>query len=248
MNKENGIIWDNLTFKTINYCKNFDLVNDNENIITEHAGTISEIRIVEHKPPIIAGEFGLSVWNIELGKKFNVNFNKLIEEHKFELMYSELMKIIQNKNIDIEKFDKLILVNNLMLHPNYRKHGVTEEFVEYLHRVFYAKNDAIIALVMPFQNNPVDADFYFNQQTVEIRHSLQKTHEFETIPAHIYYSLNEFQKKTDKELNEYKLFSVATKCGFNRLDNSYLFIYSPEKIFQRMLKKREKIKKVNVTV
>jgi hypothetical protein len=239
MNKENWNIWNNITFKSTHYNKNYDLVNDNDNIITEYCGTISEIKIKDYKPPIIIGEYNISVWNIELGKTFNVNFNKLIKEHHIEDIYCELMKIIENKNIDINKFNKIILITTLVIHPDYRKHEITEEFIEYIYRNLYDENNIIIAFVKPFQDNIIDKDFYFNQKVVEIHQSIQNYDKIEIIPAHIYYSLDNLLEKKDTEINEYKLFSVATKCGFSRIDDSYLFIYSPEKTLKKMLEKRE---------
>src|ERR1035437_2613914 len=199
---KNWNIWDNLTFKTIQYNKNFDMVNNNESFITEYCGTISEIRIGDYKPPIIVGEYTISLWNIELGKKFNADFNKLINEHHVEDIYNELLKITKNKDIDIINYNKIAFITTLVIHPDYRKHEITEEFIEFIYRNFYAENNAIIALIKPFQ-------------------------------------------KKDTEINEYKLFSIAAKCGFSRINDSYLFIYSPEKTFERMLKKKEHYKKIN---
>ena len=246
MNIKNWNIWDNLTFKTIQFNKNFDIVNNNESFITEYCGTISEIRIGDYKPPIIVGEYTISLWNIELGKKFNADFNKLINEHHVEDIYNELLKITKNKDIDIINYNKIAFITTLVIHPDYRKHEITEEFIEFIYRNFYAENNAIIALVKPFQNNDIDKSFYFNNKMVEIHHSIENYNEIEIVPANTYYSLNELIEKKDTEVNEYKLFSVATKCGFSRINDSYLFIYSPEKTFERMLKKRELYKKINV--
>jgi hypothetical protein len=238
-------IWDKTTFKTICYHKNFDLVNDDESLITEYSGTISLIRLAEYKPPLLMGEFELSSWNIGLGKNFNVNFNKLIKSHKREIMYSELIKIIKNNEIDITKFNKIIFIANLVVHPDFRKCGLTEEFIELLYRERYNEGDAIIALVKPLQDNPIDADMYFNQKIVESHLSLQNYNEIEFIPSGKYYSLKELLNEKDVETNEYKLFSVATRCGFNRIGDSYLFFFSPEKTIQRMNEKRNYSIKIN---
>jgi hypothetical protein len=232
-------IWDNITFKTISYHKNFDLVNDDESLITEYSGTISLIRLAEYKPPLLMGEFELSTWNIELGNKFNANINKLIKSHKIEVIYSELMKVIKNNDIDINKFNKIVFVNNLILRPEFRKFGLTEELIELLYREHYINGGTIIALVMPLQNNPIDTEYYFKQKIVELRPSLQNYNEIEFIPSVEYYRLNDLLDKKDTETNEYKLFSVAARCGFTRIGESYLFQYSPEKTMERMIEKRE---------
>jgi hypothetical protein len=234
-------LWSRITFKTQGYRKNIDFINDNENIITEYEGGISEVRISEEKPPITIGEYGFSVWNITLGKKLNVNFNKLIYDHRIEDTYRELIKIIKGKFFDINGYNKLVLVHTLIIKKDYRKKGVTQEFVEMLYRDFYDENTAIIALVKPFQNNHIDADFYFKRKIVQVKKEI-KSAEIINIPAIEYYTLKDFDKKDDTELNEYKLFSLANSCGFNRLDDSYLFMLTPEKIVERIYIKNEELK------
>jgi hypothetical protein len=239
MNAKDWNLWNNITFKTQAYRKNFDLVNENENIITEYDGVISKIRIEEQLPPLIIGEYGFSVWNIELGKKFGVNFDKLINEHSVENTYSELVKVIKNDDINIDKYNKLVLVHTLILHKDYRKRGMTEEFIEMLYRDFYSENVAIIMLVKPFQNNPIDFDFYFKRKSVSLRNKL-RSKESTKIPAKEYYSMEELLVNTDTELIEYKLFAIANRCGFNRIDESSLFILTPEKVIERMKAKRNR--------
>jgi hypothetical protein len=238
-------IWDNITFKTISYHKNFDLVNDDESLITEYCGTISLIRLAEYKPPLLMGEFELSTWNIELGNKFNANINKLIKCHKIDIVYSELMNVIKKGDIDVNKFNKIVFVNNVILRPEFRKFGLTEELVELLYREHYVNGGTIIALVMPLQNNPIDTEYYFKEKIVEIRPSLQNYNEIELIPSVEYYCLNDLLEKKDTEKNEYKLFSVAARCGFTRIGESYLFQYSPEKTIERMIEKRDYKLKLN---
>jgi hypothetical protein len=245
IDKKYWSIWDNTTFKTVCYHKNFDLINDNESLITEYCGTISLIRLAEYKPPLIIGEFELSEWNVGLGLKFESDLVKLVKKHKAEVIYNELLSLIKNKEIDITKFKKIIFVANLIVRPDFRKFGLTEEFIELLYREHYNEGDAIIALVKPLQDNSIDKDYYFNQKIVEVKLSLQNYNEIEFVPAVDYYKLNDLLEKKDVETNEYKLFSVAARCGFNRIGESYLFNFSPEKTIERMIKKREYVKKIN---
>lgn len=226
-----------ITFKTQAYRNNFDMINSNESFITEYDGSISEIRLNKRKPPRPVGEYGFSVWHIGLGKRFAVDFNELIKQHSFENTYSELMQVIKKKEIDIANYKKIVLIHTFVLNKEYRKHGITEEFIEMMYWDFYDENVAIIMLVKPFQDNPIDADFFFNRKNVMVRESFDISNSI-TIPATEYYSLNELIEKKDTELNEYKLFAIANKCGFNRINESYLFIFSPEKIEERMFEKK----------
>lgn len=241
MDRKDWNLWNNITFKTQGYRKNFDLVNDNENIITEYEGTVSEIRIQEQKPPLIIGEYGFSVWNIALGKKFGVNFDKLIKEHSIENTYGELIDVIKKKDLNIDEYKKLVLVHTFVVRKDYRKRGITEEMVEMLYRDFYCDNVAIIVLAKPFQNNPIDADFYSKRKSVLVREKLKITDGIK-VPAMEYYSLNELLESTDTEMIEYKLFSIVSKCGFKRIDDSFLFILSPEKVLERMEEKHNHTK------
>lgn len=232
--------WDlitNLTFKTQSYRKNFDMISENEHFITECDGEITLMQFEQKKQPVIIGEYSFSVWNIGMGNDFNVNFKHLIEEHETENMYGELKSLL-NKNIfNINDYNKLILVHSLVISADYRKRGVTEEFVEMLYRDHYDKKNAIIGLFLPFQDNPTDMDYYLNRKSIPIRQNLKVFQPPIDVPAMKYYSLNALLRKRDSELNQYKLFSVASRCGFERLDDSHLFIFTPEKTIERMNEK-----------
>ena len=237
-------LWSNLTFKTRCYRKNFDLVTEDENIITEYEGSVSELNIFRKKPPFVIGEFGFSVWNIELGNLLGINLNKLIGSFSMEDTYNELMKTITSKEFDITKYKKIVLLHSFIIRADYRKHGITEEFIEFLYRDFYDKNIAIIALVKPFQYNVIDCDYYLNHKLVQNMNIFGDFEKLEKIPATEYYSLDKLYSKNDIESNEYRLFSVATRCGFSRISESHLFTFTPEKTIERMLKKMNEFKKL----
>jgi len=245
MNKTDISIWSNLTFKTRAYRKNYDLITDDENIITEYDGTVGLLRLGEKKSPLIIGEYGFSVWNIELGKMLGIDFNKLLFAHRIEDTYDELRKAIADKLIDITEYRRVVLIHSLMLRADARKHGISEEFVEMIYRDFYDESYAIIALVKPFQNNPIDADYYFERKSVIINDVSCDVEKADNIPATEYYSLNELVNKNDREFNEYKLFSVASRCGFSRIGESYLFKYSPDQTIERLMDKVEMLKEFN---
>lgn len=229
-------LWSNITFKTHCFRKNFDLINDNENIITDCEGMISETRIAEQKPPFTVGEYGLSVWNLELGRKLNVNINKLIADYSIENTYQELGEVLSDRFIDVSNVRKLVLIHTIILHKDYRKRGIFEEFIEMIYRDFYDDNTMVIALVKPFQNNPIDADFYYKRKFVQTKDST-KSKNINNIPAMEYYSLNEFTTKNDVEMNEFKLYSLVSRCGFKRIGESHLFQFFPERTLDRLMKK-----------
>ena len=107
---ESLALWSNLTFKTRCYRKNFDLVTENENIITEYEGSVSKLRIAEGIRPFIIGEYGFSVWNIDLAKKLNIDVNAVLKAYAIEDTYSELKRAVDNNEIDLYKYQKIILI------------------------------------------------------------------------------------------------------------------------------------------
>jgi hypothetical protein len=131
----------------------------------------------------------------------------------------------------------LVLVNSFVLREEYRKKEITEEFIEMIYRDFYNDNTLIVAFVMPFQDYEVNADYYMNQKSVQVREKLRFFNDIKEVRASEYYSLDKFFRKEDKEMNEYKLFSVANKCGFSRIGESHLFKYSSNKTIDRILEK-----------
>lgn len=243
MNKENWTLWSNITFKTQSYRKNFDLINQNENFITEYEGTISEIRIDKHLPPRQIGEYCFSIWNIGLGDEFGVDFDKLIKDHELEDTYNELINVIKKNKINVNDYKKILLIHNFVLNDDYRKQEISDEFIEMIYRDYYSDDIAIIMLVKPFQDNLTDADHYLNYRRVIIKNSLN-VEDDTNVSAMDYYSLLELTNKTDTELNEYKLFAIANRCGFQRINESYLFLFSPEKIDERLTLKQKYLQKI----
>lgn len=231
MDYKNWGLWNNITFNTHGYRKNFDILNTNENIITEYDGTISELKIAEQKSPTIIGEYRFSVWNLSLGRQVNANISELINKYRNEDGYSELIHAISNDNINLKNINKLIIIHSLILHKNYRKHELTEEFFEAFHHDYYDENTLILGLFKPFQKNTFDSDYYLKQKVFNLDND-------SAVNGLEYYSLTDFLNKNDNEFNEYKLFALANRCGFKRIDDTYLFIYNPNQILMRM---REKI-------
>jgi hypothetical protein len=238
MDKKGWDVWNNITFKTQGYRKNFDLVTENENIISEYIGNISVIRLAENKPSITIGEYTFSVWDISLAKILKINLNKLLDAHHMVNAYIELVKMIKAGEIDINRFDKIVLIHSLVIHPEFRKLGITEEFIEFIYRDYHFDKTAILAIVQPFQNNEYDLDYYLNQKNVLVR-TENATNQFSTIQAGEYYDLYKFLNKNDVEMNEYRLFALANKCGFSRIDDSHLFLLDPNTIIERIKEKKE---------
>lgn len=238
--KRDYILWDNLTFKTTSYRKNFDLSYLDENFITEHEGTISEIRLNDKKAPFHVGEFQFSVWNIKFAKEFDIELLKNMKEHTFENTYEELLSVVDNGDIELNNVNKLVLLHTFILHPKYRKRGITQEFIEFLYRDYiYGENNMLIALVKPIQENPIDYDYFWNKKKLQIRELLGKDVPYELITARKYYELDELKENVDTEIIEYKLFSVAARCGFKRINESHLFYLTPSFIIKRLKEKRK---------
>lgn len=237
------LLWSKLTFKTRCYRKNFDLVTENENIITEYEGSVSELRLANRERPFIIGEFTFSIWNIELAKTLNINVYDILKAYALEDSYKELKQAVDNNEIDFYKHQKIIIIHSFIVRADYRKRGITEEFIEAMYRDFYNVQNAMIVLAKPFQYNSIDKDYYQNHKFVKMLGVLD---DIERIPAHEYYSLKDLYDKNDVEFNEYKLFAIADRCGFSRIGDSHLFLFSPKEIETRMVEKMKLAKQLNI--
>jgi hypothetical protein len=230
-----------LTFKTTLFRKNFDMLSKNDNFITECEGEITKVRFDENKPPILVGEFGFTVWNFSIAKSFEIDLIKNMIENIGEDSYSELYPLIKNNKINIKNVDKLIVIHNVIIKEEFKKKGVTQEFVEFLFRDFYFGKDNVVmvALVKPLQKNKINFDYYIKEKTLRFKELFEDERE-SSIIAFKYYSIDKLINKKDNEINHYKLFNLATKCGFSRIDDTNMFIFNPEKIIDNINHKLDK--------
>lgn len=243
-NLTNHQLWGSLSFKTISYSKNYDLLTNDDNFITEHEGIIYELRHHESKPPYIAGEYGFSILNLSLAREFEIDLLPLIKEYTQMDSYDELYYDVKAGKIDLNSIDKIILIHRFILHPHYKKKGVFGEYVEFMYRNhFHGENNSMYILVKPIQTNSIDWDTYSNDRDVKVRHQSCNNGTYEHVPAYKYFDLENIAKSTDIESVEYKLFSVASKCGFIRIDDSNLFEFTPHEIFSRIDSKITQSKK-----
>lgn len=247
MNKEDFKLWDNISTKTTIYHRNFDMVVPNDNIISEYDGIISKLRFREHKQPETIGEFTLSVWNISLGKLINANIDDMIEQYSDEDTYYEFNLFLNDTNFDYLNYNKIVFIHSLIIKPEYRKKGITEEFIEYIYKNFYDKKSIIFALVKPIQDNELNCVFYSKEKFIRfVDYDENGKSSTKKMSAFKYYSLDNELNKTDIEINEYKLFSVASKCGFKRLQDGFLFQYEPENTLKRLNNKQKKLNNFKV--
>jgi ribosomal protein S18 acetylase RimI-like enzyme len=240
---ENYELWNSLTFKTLGYGRNYDVIDDNDRFVSEYEGVITEIGMGDGKPPLVIGEYALSVWNFKLAEKHDVDLMSVLKKNKTQNAYGETLSAIKDYHMNLYDYEKIVFIHSLIVHPKYRKRGVTQEFTEYLYRNFFNENTKILALVKPLQENEVEYDYYFKQKNVKFRECVSKGSSYRILPATQYYDLNKLLDKKDLEINKYKLFSVAARCGFKRIGESHLFKFNPEMVVERIEKKNTTIKK-----
>lgn len=224
----------NIAFETQCYRKNLDLLK-NDNIITEYVGRISKLNINELKPPFKIGEYIFSVWDLSTAKLLKINTLNLLKSYKIRNAYNELYKLIKSKDFDIKKYRKIVVIHSLIVHPDYRKNKIVEEFTEFIYRDFYADDIAIIALVKPLQHNKFEFDFY-GKQTIRTYKQLDKK-DYDLVTIREYYSLDSLINEYKDETITYKIYAVAAKCGFNRINESNLFIFAPDFTINRIKEK-----------
>jgi len=228
------IMKNEIAFETQGYRKNFDLLK-NDNIISEYVGRISKLNIDELKPPFKIGEYIFSVWDLSLAKLLNINVLKLMKTYKIRNAYNELHGLISNKDLDIKKYRKIVVIHSLIVHPDYRKNEIVEEFIEFIYRDYYADDIAVIVLAKPLQHNKFEFDFY-SKQTIRSYKQLDDN-DYDLISVKEYYSLDKLINEYKDETIMYKLYAVAVKCGFNRINESNLFIFAPDFTINRINEK-----------
>jgi hypothetical protein len=222
-----------ITFKIKTYHRNFDFIDKYELFISEYQGTISYNRINENKYPLQIGEFYYVIYNNELAKLCNVDIikNNLLK-HKEEESYHDLIHLIKtDKNFkkSLNNYNKIIYINNFILKKEYKKLGITEEFSEFLFKNYHTndQNTLILWLVKPIQLIKDDFEYFTKEKKIEIKSSIKNKY-IEQISANEYYNLSDYNHINDIEMNEYLLFDKAVKCGFKRIDESYIFKYDPD--------------------
>jgi hypothetical protein len=244
-------LWYMLKFNDNVRTSNFDTLNSNDNLISEHIGDIKKLRYIDNKAPIPIADFSYSVWNFKLDRIINnklINVmsdfiktfidNGLFKNHQ----YFEIFNAFKNKTLNINTVDRLIIINTLIVHPEYKGKNIPEEFVEFIYKQFNNENDIILSITVPIQNNYEDFNHYNKYKSIEIKNDIKTPTTI--IKAKDYYDLNNL-KSDDEEIDFYKVYSVATRCGFDRINDTNIFILKPKVVLDRLLKKANVIYKYN---
>jgi len=238
--KNNIKEWNNITFKSKTYGYTHDTINPNDQFIFEHEGVITMTRIEDNLPPLIIGEFGFSIWNFDMARELGGNLSDHLKLKQVNDSYIEMKKCIANGDLYVHDSESLIVVHNLLIHPKFRKKGIADEFVEYLYKNYLNSATRIIFLVKPLQENEMDYEYYFEQKTIKFRENIGVGSSYRILPASKYYALSTLiDDKDDDEINHYKLFAIASRCGFRRLGESFLFIFTPDKMKERIALKKK---------
>jgi hypothetical protein len=233
VNEEFNPVLNKLTFKTISYNKNTNLIFRDDSFVTEYEGIITKLRIDEEKPPLHIGEFSMSQINVDIAKNFNADMNSFILKRVKEDCYVDLAWLVKGEKFNFDGYDKVLFIHNIIIRPDHRKLGITEEFVEYIYRTFYRKGIKIIFLVKPFQLKKDDFKYFIYEKIIDVRLRISDR-SLQSFPARSYYALDDLLQTEDIELSEYKLFALASRCGLYRISDSYIFEFEPEKIIKRL--------------
>ena len=239
-NFDNMKLWHMLKFKDNAHLSNFDILTENDNLIVEHTGEIIKLRFLEDKPPLPIGDFSYSIWNFKFDKMINNNLLSIMKDYmgNENHPYVDLYRILSDKTLNIQNIDRLIVIHTLILHEDYRKKNIPEEFVEFIYKQFNNDKDIVICNTTPIQHNFEDFDYYNNFKSIEIKNSLNLPATI--IKAKDYYKINELASDDD-EIDLYKVYGVASRCGFNRIEETNLFILNTNRVLNRMLHKHNTI-------
>lgn len=237
MSEFNFNIIENLAFKTLTYHKNYDLLYDGHKFFISCEGTISKLRIIERKPPLIIGEYDFDIVDLATMKLLNYDISSIDGDNFGDILITEFFNMIKSNEFEIENYDKAILLNNLILTKEFRGKFVSDEFIEMMFRNYYDERTIILGLFLPIQYNKNNSNSFLNERVV--RNKLKAgVEEYHTIPAVDYYSLRELNTRDDEEYDTYKIYSVADRLGFRRLNlETSMFVFEPEKTRKRMFRK-----------
>lgn len=229
---ENINIYQDISFSVKYINRNYDLYDVNDTYNQYYNGEIKLTRVNENKLPKIIGEFSMVMWNLSLMSNFDDDPISHINLEEEEIYY-DLQRVLNDRLIDLNKYDKLIFVTNLLLIDEYKKIGLSEELFEFLYKSYYNKNTLILSLVKPLQEMVSEFKYYSTEKTIKIKSNVRTNNPL-VVSVGEYYNLNELYKLTDDEINQYKLFNKATKIGLSRVGETNIFKFFPKNTIDRI--------------
>jgi hypothetical protein len=236
-NFDNINLWRTIKFKHTAHSSNYDILSDSDNLITEYTGEIVKLRFTDNKPPLPIGDFSFSIWDFGLDKQLNNELIKIMGDY-IELKnhpYKSIFNIINEGKLNLKTINKLVIIHSLIIHPSFRSKGVSQEFIEFIYKLYGDNDNNIILLnATPIQYNEEDFDYYNNFKSIEIKDDLK-------LPAIIikakeYYNFNTLSSG-DEETDLYKIWGVASKCNFNHIEGTNIFILNKNGVLNRLLHK-----------
>ena len=237
MQHKNREVLNNIVFRTTSFDRNEPLIYNNDNILTEGSGTITHVDFSarEHSN-ILVGEFEYTIWNLNYSRELNVNAIPLIKEHVRigQEQYNQIQNLNENEILNFNMINKLIIIHSFILNKKYKKLSIPEEFTEFLYKKYFQKNNKILIYSKPIQDNPIDLDYYCNEKKI----INNKKH----YSGRSYFDLDNLINEKDSEMNKYKVYSVASRCGFKRLGESDIFELKPTIIKNKINNKVQLIK------
>jgi hypothetical protein len=236
----NEIIKD-ITFKSLSYRKNFNLSFKDEHLITNYLGTITLLQIVEKKPPLLIGEYSFSTIDLKVAKFLDVDIFESLKTLSTIGPYNQLYDVLLGYGDEIYNYNKIIVLETLILRKEFRKKEISEEFIESVYRDVYGNDCIMFGFFVPIQYNDLNSDYFLKERVVKLKNDLGDGSDFKYVETAKYYSLNEFLiDGVDKEYSEYKIFSIATRLGFIRTnDNTSVFRFNNESLILNRIKEKD---------
>lgn len=195
----------------------------------------------ESKPRNPIGQFAILEYNNILASYFDVKIPDIIDGN-IDILKEFHEYYTSNYDKIKEKYERVYLVYPLILKEEYKKHNITQEFVNYIFKSHYSINNLILFLVSPIQSNKENYNIIKDYGEVEIIENLdsEKTKWVKTVD---YYEMEKLKNKyDDMEYSTYKLYSLANKCGLKRIDNTNLFFLSEKSIIEKISENLQKNK------
>ena len=223
---------------------NFGLFAPNELFIMYNQGYIMKTRIEENKYPKLVGLFDLEIHNFQMAENYNTKeylINSLIESN---INYIDRNKDIVelSKNIDLSKISKFLFLKNLIIHPDFRGKGITQELIKNIFFTHYIDNTIIVCNAIPLQHNKNEESLYLTDDNyiITVNNDIEYNSKNKNLiieenhSAKKYFKINNLiNNNFDQEISEYKLFNLLTSMNFERVETTnYFYLKEKEKIFQ----------------
>lgn len=199
-------------------------------------------KIFEPDYPINIGLFDLDILNLRGARKFNCYHelldNTINDEDHFDGSYEDAVYGIESARIDLDKYDRVVFLKNLILLPKYRKHDILPELIKSIYLSHYTYKTLFMVSARPVQSLKDKIESYYSDYFIHVPvdgyvKDDGTIPERETVNVGEYYELNKLPE--EDEGHYYKLFAKLQKLNLKQMADTPLFYFQTENDILKMI-------------